>query len=773
MRYDRKTKQIFINISEFAASGDITPSVPDRELAESLFPPSAQLQMLSLDKEYNKLSYHLTASAYCDGNRIFEVAYKASKTSPVASETLILAYILCVRDGKENVDIVTYIFDRDSGEVSTVTRRRTGSSLSAAFDRFIGRRSAYAEMLAERCEKVLPTAAEVKFPYSNLRSGQRTMMNECYDAMRSGSRLFVQAPTGIGKTMSALYPAVKFLGAGRCDKIFYLTAKGSTQAEAYRAAGLLFESGAALRTVILAAKEQLCLCRDHMLSGMCDARACKYSHTSEKRMAEAVNCLLLMRSGFDSACIMQTARKFGVCPHELSLTLAEYCEIIISDYNYIFNPSVRLKRFFDQKDIGKYVFLIDEAHNLADRARDIYSAELDSTVFSTLCRDMREILPEICETAEEILAGFAFMRRLCADNMVHNEQGELSGYYLGKSLPAGFTELLETLGERLLAKIRNGNISGMELFLSTLFRQISKFVSAASSVADSSVVYCEVRGEMTVVRSICLDPSSMLSECMDSAVSSILFSATLTPLDYFTDILGGGAKSKTLALASPFDRNNLFISAVDDISTRFEDREKTLKRTVSYIAAAVSAKKGNYIAYFPSYDYMSKAARLFETKYPSVCCHIQKKGMTPRDREEYLANFKRNDGRMRVGFCVLGGSFSEGIDLPGNCLIGVVIVGAGVPGISSERNIMRDHYDATRESGYDYAYTYPGMNNILQAAGRVIRGDNDRGVVVLIDDRFSTPKYIEMYPEHWTRMKHFNSPTSLNASICDFWKQKP
>ena len=306
--------------------------------------------------------------------------------------------------------------------------------------------------------------------------------------------------------------------------------------------------------------------------------------------------------------------------------------------------------------------------------------------------------------------------------------------------------------------------------LQKLKKQLSRLIITSEYFDERFLFYCELNGEDVILKIFCLDPSQILDNIHSTVEASIMFSATLTPLEYFSDILGGGRKSRTLLLASPFDRDNLFLGACGGVSTRYEDREKTLSQVVSYIAATVACKKGNYLVYFPSYSYMNRAAELFMKRFPKVRTIVQNPRMNRTDINGFISEFLNADGKMRVGFWVLGGIFSEGIDLPGKSLIGVVIVGTGVPGISSERNIMREYYELSRGCGYDYAYTSPGMNNVLQAAGRVIRSDTDKGIVTLIDDRYITQKYREMYPDHWEKMQYFESAASLNSAITEFWK---
>jgi len=775
VRYNRLTHEVEITVGDLctlntdANFADMTSKLGYTERY------SVESETICFKYKHDGIVFSLRGELLKRGDVLFETTARSADGNilPIKQHTCIMAFVYCSMQNYKDVSVESVVLGDDGVLSDVFLRNKTYASLEKLFIRKLSRLMPLAKMLQERGEKILPYSSDVKFPYPALRKGQRLMMTECYDAMSREKRLFVQAPTGIGKTISVLYPAVKFLGSGKCDKIFYLTAKGSTQAEAYRAAGALFSTGAHLRTIVISAKEQICCCPECMTSGICDAITCKFAKYSEEEMGEAINDLLALQNGYEKNVVIKMAIKHKVCPYELSLCLAEFCEIIIADYNYIFDPSVYFRRFFADRDrTDQYVFLVDEAHNLADRAREMYSAELSTHLFEKLHDEIAHALPQLAEQLDNVLAQMEKLRCLCADSLTKDEWGIERGYYLSQERYDNLDECLEALYRSLVLNMRKGRTTPFYRGMATLYHAISKYITISNLYIDGSVFYCEVEGDSIRIKSICIDPSKMLDERMSWAKSSILFSATLTPQDYFIDILGGGPKAVGLALKSPFDEDNLFLAAVDDVSTRYEDRPKSVGRIVSYIAATVSCKKGNYMVYFPSYEYMDNVASLFEKKYPNVRIMLQTRHMTREDKQAYIDEFRANDGLMRVGFCVLRGSFSEGIDLPGNSLIGVVIIGVGIPGISSERNIMRDHFDVVGERGYDYAYTYPGMNNVLQAAGRVIRSESDCGVVVLLDDRYATEKYNEMYPEHWSKMKHFCQPVSLNDEIKRFWRDK-
>ncbi len=768
MRYDRLTGSVALNICELCGRPD--------DAERQRLGDAAGLALTTYRTQYvhNNITYMIIGSAYVKNDVICDVTPHVPDASlPSAGEgTLLAAFLWCLHTGADTAHLAVLGVDVDGNVCGGEVVSRGREALEKYFLRRLDKVAGVAAMLRQRAEQILPSAARVRFPYPGLRRGQRLMMEECYDCMCRGERLFVEAPTGIGKTISALYPAVKYLGMGKCDKIFYVTAKSSTQNEAYKAAGALFRGGAMLRTVVLSAKEQMCLRHEHMTAGMCDLRHCRYATASADTVMAGASELLSLQNGYDGAIIRRVAERYGVCPYELSLTLAEYCEIVIADYNYIFDPLVFLRRFFrDAGDDARYILLIDEAHNLADRAREMYSSELCSDDVRALRAQVADMLPELCAMLDVFLGDFDTARRQCGENSERGADGVMRGFSISRERDVSFDAHAEFLCRELGRRLNAGTEQPGYAAMAALYRRLRRYIVAGELSGDRSMLYCRFEGEHVTLRSLCIDPSAVLDGRMRRFSSVALFSATLTPPDYFNDLLGGGRNAVNLALRSPYDESNLFLGAVTDVSTRFEDREKSLPRTVSYIAATVSARRGNYMVYFPSYDYMHRAAELFGKRFPAVRLLEQTRGMSRADRDAFLSQFRLGDRVMRVGFCVLGGSFSEGVDLPGQCLIGAVIVGVGIPGLSGERNIMRDYFQLTRESGYDYAYTYPGMNNVLQAAGRVIRSDTDRGVVVLIDDRYGTEQYKAMYPEHWQHMKYFNQPASLNAEILGFWRQ--
>ncbi|MBQ8432037.1 MAG: ATP-dependent DNA helicase [Clostridia bacterium] len=692
------------------------------------------------------------------------------------AQVMCYAYFWCREQGLSSIQTRLTYYRTEDGEIRHHTDLHSVESLETFYFDLLARIEYRARILIERHLQRLPAAKAARFPYGGLRQGQDILMRECYRDIKAGKRLFAEAPTGIGKTLSTLYPAVRALGEGAVDRIFYLTAKATTRREAYRAASQLFSAGAQLRTVVLTAREQLC--QNEMakadpvgISRHCNPYDCPYAKGFYDRSATAVCRALEAQNGFSATAILQFAREHGICPYEFQLELSEFCDILICDYNYAFDPQVYLRRYFlpDAVKENRYAFLIDEAHNLFDRATSMYSASLQS-------REVEQVLCGLPETEERLRPPLETLgmtmrsfRRLCKDTMQKDEEGRESGYYLSRQGMESFYPLVtkaraaceEWMRQREPAAELLPGIYGLSVKLKRL-EKISEYYD------ERFLTFVLMEQDVYTLRLICLDPSSVLDACLGRAHAAVFFSATLTPPEYFADILGGGKGAVRISLPSPYRPEQSCLVAVTGVSTRYEDRASSYKKIASLIAASVSAKAGNYIAYFPSYEYMEKVAEQFQKRYPKVPTVLQARGMTPSQRESFLDAF-RDDGRLRVGFCVLGGSFSEGVDLPGDRLIGVVIVGTGLPGISNERNILRDYYDNTRERGFDYAYTYPGINRVLQAAGRVIRREEDRGVIVLIDDRYATSQLKSLRPDHWQTMQYAGNALELAEIVDEFW----
>ncbi len=795
VRFDSELNMILISARELAerasqtgnlgSSGDSPTSDEGRALHKSL----AALQgegfeaevPISADFTSGSVTYRISgrADGVTEGDIPIVTEFKTvthsafERASSRLGRAQVMIYAACLALSGTYPKVMTrlVIATPDGEKVKNVDRVYTSDELALALHAFLSKVAPRAHSEVDAVGRVHPELVKLKFPHAGLREGQRELISSVASAVGGGKRLFAQAPTGIGKTVSVLYGAARAMGRSDIRRIFYLTAKASTRREAYAAAGRLAAAGAGLRTMVLTAKEQICPRRTGG-DFVCDPEHCPLAKGYYDRRGAAIESLTQNYKGYPAGAISQAAAKHNVCPYELSLDLSEYCDIIICDYNYAFDPAVRLRRYFGDGAYcgGRNIFLIDEAHNLPERARDIFSATLTrkdverlrSVVGgdTMLCSALASLDDALCRAGE-----------LCEENM--SEYGGVRcGYYFNRDPLPELDDAVARALERADLFYFTHRTDIPLASEAARFRSVcKKWRNAAENFDERYRTYIEKIGEDVSLKLYCLDPSARLDNALEEAYSSVFFSATLTPADYFSDILGGGKDSRSISLPSPFPRENLGLIALTSVSTRFEDRDKSYKKIAGAIAATVAAKRGNYIVYFPSYKYMNSVTDIFCARYPNVPVAIQRSGMTRQEREEFLSFFEDDALRLRIGFCVLGGSFSEGVDLPGSRLIGTLIVGVGLPGLSAERNIIRDYFENRAECGYDYSYTYPGMNSVLQAAGRVIRRPEDRGVVVLIDDRYAEEKYRALYPPHWSGMKFAADIPELQEILGDFWAE--
>ncbi|MBE6589698.1 MAG: ATP-dependent DNA helicase [Ruminococcaceae bacterium] len=711
-------------------------------------------------------------------DEIKTVKARAFRSPPAAAHTAQLAcyaYFLCCQRGIDEIQTRLSYYCIDDENIRYITSLQKKETLEAQFFSLL-RRAVWRAKILEEHERILrPSAADGRFPFSSVRDGQDVLIKECYRDIKAGKRLFAEAPTGIGKTVSTLYPAIRALGEGHADRIFYLTAKAAVRREAFSAASALFEAGAHLRTVVLSARDQLCVneAARHDPAGIsrhCNPSDCPRARDFYERCAAAICELFSGQYGYSRATVEAVANKYRICPYEFQLELSELCDVIICDYNYVFDPMVYLRRYFSDDALqGRSVLLVDEAHNLADRARAMYSARLDSTLSAEFYRHL-SAEDALRDRIEKLNVAILGMRRLCRDSMEKDSEGVEHGYYVNHASPEQFLTVVHETCRALEAWLREHKGDVLEAEGHSLLVALKKLDVIGECFDRSFLTFLEVCGDGVSVQLLCLDPASVLSARASRAHAAVFFSATLTPIDYFADILGGGKGAVKLSLPSPFDSQNLYLCAMTGISTRYEDREKSYRKLVSAIAATVSGKKGNYIAYFPSYDYMDRVCAEFQRKYPDIPVIRQTRGMSGAEKESFLDAFA-DDQRLRIGFCVLGGSFSEGVDLPGGRLIGSIIVGTGLSALSNEGNILSEHYESTRERGFDYAYVYPGMNRVLQAAGRVIRREEDCGVVILIDDRYADARTQMLFPLHWSHIEYAGNARELAENVCAFWKK--
>ena len=601
------------------------------------------------------------------------------------------------------------------------------------------------------------TDLQFPFPY---REGQREIVSGVYHTVSSKKTLFVQAPTGVGKTMSAIFPSVRAIGEGKGETLFYLTAKTITGTVAWEAFHTLRENGLKFKVTAITAKEKLCF----LDSPECTPEKCPYAKGHFDRVNDAVYELWTTEEVYSREVIRAHAEKWQVCPFEMCLDLSVWVDGVICDYNYAFDPNVHLKRFFGENISGDYIFLIDEAHNLVERGREMYSAEVSRQTLLTLRKKIRKHFPKLARALDK-----ASRQMLELEEDLKASQNPYQVLSNPGVLPVTFLtisgELEEILEEKNLEEELRKEI--LEFYF-----VVRDFLNVSELVDENYVVYTECFGENDFrLRLFCVNPAANLSEYLKKGRSAVFFSATLFPMLYYRELLTTETDAYGIYVQSPFSAKNRRILIGSDVSSQYTRRNHTEYRKIAeYISRCVWQRQGNYMVFFPSYRLMEDVYQVYEEEFSVdwVRCIRQNSDMTEREREEFLEEFQSREGTL-VGFCVLGGIFSEGVDLTGESLIGAIIVGTGLPQIGSEREILKEYYDRKKQSGFDYAYRYPGMNKVLQAAGRVIRTKEDKGVILLLDDRFLGRDYGEIFPREWKDRSSCRLNT-VEEAVSRFWR---
>ncbi|TDF94479.1 ATP-dependent DNA helicase [Paenibacillus piri] len=620
--------------------------------------------------------------------------------------------------------------------------------------------------------------AGLPFPFPAYRAGQRKLAGAVYKTIKQGAGLFAKAPTGIGKTMSVTFPAVKAIGAGLLQRMFYLTAKTLTRTAAEEALSLMRNKGLRLHAVTLTAKEKICFQEEVR----CTKEACEFADGYYDRVNEALLDMLSHETLMTRGVIERYARKHRLCPFELSLDASYAADAVICDYNYVFDPRVNLKRLLAEQR-KQTVLLIDEAHNLVDRARDMYSAALQKSPFLALQRECKSAYPDVYKASKAVNDYFISVRKRFAES--RNGGGSRDAADSGTSVSAGLSDgsgispvsrsgyrteqepppelagLLEAFlvqAERALAGA--GAIPASPLLLDVYFA-CQSFMRIWKLYDERYITYWELSKSEVRVKLFCLNPSYLLRQAGKGYRSHIYFSATLSPSGYYMDMLGAGPEDYTVSVPSPFSSTQLEVD-IQPLSTRYQDRERTMRPLARLLQRLTDERPGNYLFFFPSYAYMNGVYEAFRTEERGVKTLLQQADMAEDERERFLQAFEAGNNGTLAGFAVMGGIFSEGIDLVGDRLTGVAVVGVGLPQIGLERNLIKSYFDDAGKNGFDYAYVYPGMNKVLQAGGRLIRSERDSGLLLLVDDRYLQPRYQRLLPEEW---RHYTALRGEAAAV--------
>ncbi|MDT0014817.1 ATP-dependent DNA helicase [Listeria cossartiae] len=643
-------------------------------------------------------------------------------------------------------------------EVKRFQRVMSRAEMGAFVDDLLSKYAVWAKAAAAWEMKRNKTIQALTFPYDSYRSGQRELAIAVYRTVSSEESLFCEAPTGIGKTMSTLFPGVKAMGEGRTDKLFYFTAKTITRQVAEDALDEMRRKGLAARSVTITAKDKICFLDERK----CEPDHCQFARGYYDRLNEGLFDMLQSEEAITRSVVEEYARKYTLCPFELSLDVALFCDVIICDYNYLFDSVVYLKRFFAEGP-GKYTFLVDEVHNLVDRARSMYSATLRKSMVLQVKRGLDK------KANKRLLNAInAMNKEMIALNKKLTELGET--IYVEKEKLAEWNEAV--LKFTFVAKewLPQNTQSESQADVLELYFESLRYLAIAEFYDERYVTQVtRSRGDLEI-KQLCLDPAFLLSEKLKLGSSSVLFSATLRPIDYYTNVLGGEKDTSRMMFASPFKQKNMHLLVADYISTKYQMRETSLESVVDALYALTSGKTGNYLFFFPSFLYLQNVYDLFKEKYPNIRLQKQGNSMDEAQREHFLEEFQAGNEETLVGFCVLGGVFSEGVDLRGDRLVGAAIVGVGLAQLNHESDLIKDYYNKTIGRGFDYAYQIPGMNKVLQAVGRVIRGESDRGVVLLIEERFSADRYQALFPAHWNHAKTVKSAHEITREVNGFWR---
>lgn len=601
------------------------------------------------------------------------------------------------------------------------------------------------------------TAQNCEFPYP-YRAGQRELVVSAYKTLRQGKNLFIQASTGIGKTLSTIFPAVRVMGEEKAERIFYLTAKTITRGVAKEAVALLQKEGLAASYLLITAKEKMCFLEEMD----CNPEVCPYAKGHMDRVNSAVYELITTKSSIDRDDILEMARRHQVCPFEMSLDAAYYADVIICDYNYVFDPHVRLQRFFGDGDDSGALFLIDEAHNLIDRAREMVSVTLIKEDFVKARKLIRGVSRHMANRIDKCNKALLALKRECDEFRVYNDVSEI--------------DTLVTEVERLydeFARFTERYPGFYDKDFSALFFAVRDFCLCLEVLEEGYAIYSRIDEEgRFMLKLFCTDPSSHLKRCMMMGNGSVLFSATMLPISYYKRLLGGEPEDYAIYAESPFDARKRLLLLGSDVSTKYTRRtDEEYHKIGDYIRRVAGARAGNYLVFFPSYAYLERMTD--ELRDMEELLAVQSSHMNEAQREEFLAGFRENaDGRRtRIGLCVMGGVFSEGIDLKGDSLIGVIVVGTGLPQISRERDLLKNYFDDHGMDGFSYAYQYPGMNKVMQSAGRLIRTDDDRGVIVLLDERFARRDYRALFPREWADIR-LTRLERVEEDVKDFWDRQ-
>lgn len=725
------------------------------------------------------------------------------------------AYIYAKENRLSDVGVRITYCNIETEEKKYFDEKYTLDALCGWFDKLLTEYKKWADFRFEWEKRRTASIKGLEFPFA-YREGQKELASYAYQTIYHKRKLFLEAPTGVGKTISTVFPAIKAMGEGMAEKIFYLTAKTITRTVAQECFALLRAKGLCIKTVTLTARDKICFLKEDDASNEaeCNPDACPFACGHYDRINDAMYDLLVHEDSFSREQVKEYAKKHNVCPFELSLDMSLFADAIICDYNYAFDPRVYLKRFFGENSAAQnYVFLIDEAHNLLERGREMYSASLLKNAFLAAKRLLKDASPKTAKLLEKCNKELLAMKRRCEYKPIREDKSSLiaapgaccvaanfnvrpcaykkeegiDGFV--NALVRAYSAIDDLLDENEGSKLLSNKAAKNELL--EFYFNIAHFLNMYEIMDSHYIAYSMLMDDGDfMLKLFCVDPSENLGGCMLNARSSILFSATLLPIQYYKSLLGGEAQDYEVYAKSTFNEEKKALFVANDVTSKYTRRnEGEFRKIARYIYEIVRERHGNYMVFLPSHQFLERVYECFMGEYfdrECMECIVQEDYMSEAKREEFLMRFQGNeecdlganiafeieedDDRILIGFCVMGGIFSEGIDLKYDSLIGAIIVGTGIPQVSGERELLKQYFDERGGNGFDYAYRYPGMNKVLQSAGRVIRTADDVGIVVLLDERFLEHQYRRLFPREWRKYEVVDVE-SISGRVEKFWNE--
>ena len=666
----------------------------------------------------------------------------------------VYAYMYAKENSLDTIGVrLTYISQKDDEDKLIMNYSYSFEELEEYITNLCVDYLSFYKMIDYHKNQVKVSADALEFPYGEYRPGQRDLAKYVYGTILNEDTLFIEAPTGIGKTISTLFPAIKSIAKCGSEKIFYLSAKAMAKEVAFDAAKLMISKGLDAKVIKLNSKEKMCFTGEHR----CNPDECPFAIGYYDKLRNILTEIVQNEEIIDDEVIYKYANRYQVCPFELQLDVSLFCDLVICDYNYLFDPIVYLKRYFELSKTN-YVALIDETHNLVDRSREMYSTFLSLNEFKEVQKKFRKF------------KHIKFKRALKKIILYFNDIDECEEQYMiqENNFDDYLYELLFNYFKQCQDILKNFPEVNYEIFIEN-FRNVNRFLKISEFISNGFTTYYQKDNDDLKAYIKCVDSSKLVKDTLRKLKSSVFFSATLTPIDYYVKCLGGNDDTPVIKLDSPFPKENCLTIIRSDLSTRYKDRINTYQEISKTIDVVIKKKVGNYLVFFSSYQYLEEVYS--RMKFDSEIRYIkQTRDMEDKEKNKFLSYFEENPTKTTVGFAVLGGIFSEGIDFYSDKLIGAIVVGVGLPQISFERDLIKNHFDSEDISGYDYAYVNPGITKIIQGAGRVIRSENDKGIIIFIDDRYKQLKYRKILQKQYKNHEYVNNEQQIEYLIEKFWK---